>query len=242
MVLKCVRLFAGCFALSLGLVGPGGPVAVRAGTLLVDDFSVVGTPPAASTNSWNEGTLSGVLGGSREQTKSGSGANNTRVWSNTPAGSLSLTSTVTTNTWKLVYDGAANGSLTNVFNPVIDIYQYWTLDLDLTQTSATPGNILLTLTTVDGNNAALNWTATQTVNMPSGSGRVSFDLTDNITGLFNPVELRRIELRFQNFGPGKITLDNLAFNGPDPVTVPEPSSLALATCGVLALFAVRRRR
>ncbi len=214
---------------------------MQAATLVVDDFSSVGTPPSATNNSWNEGSLTGVLGGAREQTKSGSGANGDRVWSNTPSGTLSLTTTATTNVWNLVYDGTSNGTLTNTFNPNVDVYAFTTLDLAVTQTAATPGDILLTLFTKNPVNPALSWSATQTRTMPSGSGTVSFDL-GQLTGLYNPVELQRIILKFQNFGPGKITLDNLAFNGQDPSAVPEPTTLALASCGLVALVALRRRK
>lgn len=240
MVLRCVRFFVGVFALSLGLSAFGGAVDVQAATLLVDDFGSVGTPPAPSSNVWNEGALSGVLGGAREQTKAGSGTNASRFWSNTPAGTLSLTTSQSSNTWTLVYDGAANGNLTNSFNPLVDLYGFDTLDLDVTQTSATPGSVQLTLVTVNGDNTALNWTATQTVNMTTGSGIVSFDLW-NLSGDYNPVDTKRIQLKFQGFGSGTLTLNNLAFNGGSSA-VPEPTSFALASCGLLALIALRRRR
>ncbi|MFN8854483.1 MAG: PEP-CTERM sorting domain-containing protein [Planctomycetaceae bacterium] len=227
--------------LLLGLAGVGQQAVVEGATLLVDDFSVVGTPPAAATNTWNQGSLTGVLGGSREQSKTSTNAT-TRVWSNTPAGTLSLTaSTGTSNVWNLWYDGTSNGSQSNSFNPTFDISSFQTLDIALTQTATTTGNIQLTLVTTSPSNS--NWTSTQQLNMPSGSGTVSFALSQ-MTGNFNPYSLRRILLKFQSFSAGKVTLDNIAFFGADPPVVPEPTTLALASTGVVAACArgLRRRR
>ena len=201
MVLRRVKVLVGCLALALGLVGWGLPGEARAVSLLVDDFSTVGTPPGATTNAWNQGPIAGVLGGSREQTKSGSGTASTRAWSVGPGTvSMTTTNTATNNVWNLVYDGTSNGSLTNKINPPIDISAFTSLDLDVTQSSATPGSVLLTLVTQNPLSPASSWTSTQTINLPSGPGTVSFDLLSGMTGLFNPYSLQRIALKFQNFG------------------------------------------
>jgi len=242
MALRCDRIWVAIRVLLLGLAGFGQQAVVKGASLLVDDFSNVGTPPASSTNTWNQGSLTGVLGGAREQSKTSTNSTS-RVWSNSPAGTLSLTaSTGTNNVWNLWYDGNANGSSGNVFFPTYDISAFQYLDLDVTQTATTKGTAQLTLVTKNPGSTS-NWTATQTLAIPAGP-TMSFDLS-LMTGSFNPYALRRIQLKFQSFSAGKLTLDRIAFRGVDPpAPTPEPTTLALASTGLVAAVAcgLRRRR
>jgi len=72
----------------------------------------------------------------------------------------------------------------------------------------------------------------------------------NVYGTFQVLEIERVGdtltkfaadfIQFEKFGPGQFTQGSIRFNSDIPLTVPEPSTFALAALGTVGLLYSRR--
>jgi len=227
----------------------GGLSAASAKTIIIDDFTQLGSVPPTGTNYWNQGGLTNVHGGVRAQTKTG-GAGST--WSSGTKG-LSLTTTSSTlSNWEIIYDGVlpANVNLPAAFtsfpNPSpgpIDISQStgW---LRVVMDSVAPngtGTSTFTrpsvIATLKWSNTATGSLITSTLEVPLQFGFASsyfFRLRD----FTNPITpngrhfVRGIKIRFQGMGAGVTTVRRIEF-----FHIPEPATAPLAAIGLPVLVA-----
>jgi len=234
-----------------------------AATLVVDDFSQLGTPPASpSQNAWNVTGLTNVHGGTREQNKSGGSSSTYSI-----AGGhlrMSTTSTGAGNNWDLFYDGvaappASAGSFTSFANPnpgPINAQGFTWLNVLMPQVA--PGGNGTTATNRPAIIATLKWSATATGSVQTSTrelkltdykaGGFSFKLSDfapTIGPAATPGKfIRGVKIRVQGLvrkdatTPGVTEFDRLFFA---TSSLPEPGTFALAAMGLVGLVVARRK-
>lgn len=213
----------------------------QAATLMVDDFSNLGTVPA--TNQWGNASAAGVLGGTRNFTKVGGTAQKWLTPSSTPtpsppvpAGTLRLESNGSTNTasnqFQFMYNGSPTSS-TPTLNPKVNV------------SSMTYLNVV--------GQFATNASTQAIVRLTSGSGSVSavtvtqagYDSTNKVWRFalsgFSPLnksQLQRVYVQFNALGVVN-NIDKIYFSD---YYVPEPSTFALAGLAAVGLVIARRKK
>ena len=229
-----------------------GIPSASARVVTIDDFSQLGTPPTTSTNSWNQSGLTNVHGGVREQSKTGSASSS---WSISPHG-LSLTTTSTTSSsWEIWYDGVSAapttpGSFTSFPNPTpgpIDARgtSWIRVDMDSVAPAGTgtaPNTRPLAIATLKWSITPGGSIATSTLAIPLSPRWGSIYWFDfyhfTPTPSFNALQyIRGIKIRFQGLGAGVTTIRRIVFQN-----IPEPSTMILATLGLLGIFAHHHRQ
>lgn len=212
----------------------------QAATLMVDDFSNLGTVPA--TNQWGTASAPGVLGGKRNFVKVGSNQkwltpSSTPIPSPpVPAGNLRLQSNGSTNTaanqFQFMYNGSSTSN-TPTFNPKVNISG-------------------MTYLNVVGQ-FATNASTQAIVRLTSGSGGVStvtvtqagYDSTNKVwrfalSGFspLNKAQLQKVQVQFNALGVVN-NIDKIYFSD---YYVPEPSTFALAGLAAVGLVIARRKK
>jgi len=229
-----------------------------AGSVLVDDFTQLGTPPAsASQNAWNVSGLTNVHGGVREQNKTGGSASTYSI----AGGHLRMSTTATGagNNWEVWYDGVAaapatTGSFSSFPNPSPG---------PINASGMTWLNVLMPQVAPGGNGtgtaapaiiATVKWSTTtggsvQTSNLQLGldkikNGGFSFKLSDFTAPVGNVTFIRGVKIRLQGLvavnatTPGVTEFDRLFFS---TSSLPEPGTFALAAMGLVGLVVARRK-
>lgn len=226
-----------------------GIPSASARVVTIDDFSQLGTPPPTSTNSWNKNGLTNVHGGAREQSKTGSASSS---WSISPRG-LSLTTTSTTSSsWEIWYDGVSAaptspGSFSSFpYRTPGPIDVRGTSWLRVEMDSVAPAGTGTAYNTRPAAVATLKWSTTATSSVQTSTLELSlrpyyrssflFSLSRFSTGL-NLQYIRGIKIRFQGLGAGVTTIRRIVFQN-----IPEPSTMILATLGLLRIFSHHHRQ
>jgi hypothetical protein len=216
----------------------------HAGTVVVDDFNNLTTPPGG--NQWSQAGAP-AMGGARDFTKIGG------TWGpNSPQdGRLRYTASGQTlpgsSRLELRYDGNAAG--TGQFNPLVNLTTAPGGGPDLTTAKtwlSVKGTFLTTSATTAL--ASISWknstgglnesTLTSTVTHGCG-GAYLFKISNLTPGIPNLTQIARIYVRFDGLAAGDSYIDKIFFTD---LCVPEPSTFALAGLAAVGLVIVRRKK
>ena len=212
----------------------------QAATLMVDDFSNLGTVPAANINQWGTASTA-TLGGSRYFVKVGGSS---QQWLTpampavppVPAGTLGLYSNGSTNTsgnqYQFMYNGSSSSN-TPTMSPKVDISGM--TQLNVVGNFATNGSTQAIVRLTSGSGSVSTVTVTQT-GYDSSNKVWRFALSD-FAGL-NLAQLQKVQVQFNALGVVN-DIDKIYFSD---YYVPEPSTFALAGLAAVGLVIARRKK